>query len=156
MQLREAERRGQLRVLAGRVTSFSPHPGGVAVWVRPRGTGNTEVLDAAAVFECRGRAADVSRSENPFLQCLLNDGRARPDALGLGLDVTDGCALVDARGRPSDRVYAAGPITAGTFWEIVAIPDIRAQAARLAGALATVSHCAGASPEPRRRALQDG
>ena len=97
----------------------------------------------------------MSHSENPFLRSLLGDGQARPDALGLGLDVTDGCALVDARGRPSDRVYAAGPIMAGTFWEIVAIPDIRAQAVRLAGALAAGFSCARASSEPRRHASQD-
>ncbi len=148
VQLGEAERQGQLRVLAGRVTGFTPHPGGVAVSVSPRGTGREEVLDAAAVFECRGRSADVSLSENPFLQSLLNGGQARPDALGLGLDVTDSCALIDDEGRASDRIYATGPITAGTFWEIVAIPDIRAQAARLAGALA-------AAPEQRRQANQD-
>lgn len=134
-QLGAAERRGQLRVLAGRVAGFGPHPGGVAVSVLRRGTGREQVLDAAAVFECRGRAADVSRSESPFLRSLLGDGWARPDALGLGLDVTEGCALVDADGRASDRLHATGPITAGTFWEIVAIPDIRAQAARLAGSL---------------------
>ncbi len=87
------------------------------------------------MFECRGRAADVTRSENPVLRDLLRGGLARPDALGLGLDVTDGCALRDAGGRASDRLFAAGPVTAGTFWEIVAVPDIRQQAARLAGAL---------------------
>ncbi|WP_237478273.1 FAD/NAD(P)-binding protein [Lichenibacterium dinghuense] len=134
-RLDEARARGQLRVLAGHVTGFDPCPGGVAVSVKPRGAEGAEVLEAAAVFECRGRAADVTRSENPALQDLLRGGRARPDALGLGLDVTDGCALVDAAGRASDRLFAAGPVTAGTFWEIVAVPDIRQQAARLAGAL---------------------
>ncbi len=147
LQLGEAERRGQLRVVAGRVTGFVPRPGGVAVRVTPRGTGREEVLDAAAVFECRGRAADVSRSENPFLRSLLHGGRARSDALGLGLDVTEGCALIDATGRASDRLYATGPITAGTFWEIVAIPDIRQQAARLSGALAAMPGRAAAAPE---------
>lgn len=135
-QLDDAVRRGQLRITAGRVAGFTPRPGGVAVSFKARGTGREEVLDAAAVFECRGRAADVSHSENPFLRSLLGGGWARPDALGLGLDVTQGCALIDAAGRASDRLFATGPVTAGTFWEIVAIPDIRQQAARLAGALA--------------------
>ncbi len=131
-QLAAAERRGQLTIVAGRMAHFEPHAGGVAVTVLPRGSGTAAVYDAAAVFECRGRAADVSRSENPFLRHLLGEGRARPDALGLGLDVTAGCALVDAGGQASDRLYATGPITSGAFWEIVAIPDIRQQADRLA------------------------
>ena len=140
-QLAEAGQRGQLKILAGRVTGFAPYPGGVAVSVSSRGTGREEVLDAAAVFECRGRATDVSQSENPFLQSLLRDGRAKPDALGLGLDVTEACALIDTDGRASDRLYATGPLTAGTFWEIVAIPDIRAQAARLADGLSAPAGC---------------
>ena len=131
-QLAAAERRGQLTIVAGRMAHFEPHAGGVAVTVLPRGSGTAAVYDAAAVFECRGRAADVSRSENPFLRHLLGEGRARPDALGLGLDVTARCALVDAGGQASDRLYATGPITSGAFWEIVAIPDIRQQADRLA------------------------
>ncbi|MGI3898921.1 MAG: FAD/NAD(P)-binding protein [Janthinobacterium lividum] len=143
-QLGAAMRSGQLRILAGRVAGFAPHPGGVTVTVTRRGTGREVVLDAAAVFECRGRAGDVTLSENPFLLSLLRDGQAKPDALGLGLEVTEGCALIDAEGRVSDRLYATGPITAGTFWEIVAVPDIRAQAASLASALTPALGCARA------------
>ena len=90
------------------------------------------MLDAAAVYECRGRAADVSHSENPLLLDLLRTGAVQPDVLGLGLSVTADCALLDAEGHASERLYAIGPITSGTFWEIVAIPDIRQQASRLA------------------------
>ena len=76
----------------------------------------------------------------------MADGLARADPLGLGLDVTPDGALVDPGGRASDRLFGLGPVTAGTFWEITAVPDIRTQAARLAGTLlarATAGH-----PEP--------
>lgn len=130
-----AEARGQFHLLAGRVSGFAPHPGGVTVSVVRRGGAGRLALDAAAVFECRGRAPDVARSDNPLLGALLADGLARPDPLGLGLDVTPDGALVDPGGRASDRIFGLGPVTAGTFWEITAVPDIRAQAARLAGTL---------------------
>ena len=134
--LAEAQARGQFRVLAGRVTAFDPRPdGNVEVHVALRGAKGTETLAAAAVFECRGRAADVTRSENPLLRDLLARGAARPDALGLGLAVSDHCALLDDRGRESERIYAMGPVTSGTFWEIVAIPDIRKQAQDLSETL---------------------
>ncbi len=133
--LAEAGRRGQFRVLAGRVTGFAPRPGGVTVSVERRHEGDVEDLEAAAVFECRGRAGDVRQTDNPLLRALLDDGAARPDPLGLGLAVAEDCGLLDAAGRPSDRLFAMGPVTAGTFWEITAVPDIRAQAARLATAL---------------------
>ncbi len=136
LRLAEARARGQFRVLAGRVQTFTPRPdGSVAVDVTLRGGTGTETLAAAAVFECRGRAADVTRSENPLLRDLLVRGTARPDTLGLGLAVSVDCALLDDRGRASERIYAMGPVTSGTFWEIVAIPDIRKQAQSLATTL---------------------
>ncbi len=135
-RLAEAQARGQFRVLAGRVEGFDPHPdGSVDVKVQLRGGTGKETLAAAAVFECRGRAADVTRSENPLLRDLLGRGTAHPDALGLGLAVSEHCALIDDRGRASERIYAMGPVTSGTFWEIVAIPDIRKQAQSLATTL---------------------
>ena len=134
-RLTAAQASGQLRVLPGRASNFVPRPGGVTVEVDRRG-GGTESVEAAAVFECRGRAADVARSDNPVLRDLIVTGAARPDALGLGLDVAADCALRDARGRASARLYAMGPVTAGTFWEITAVPDIRLQASRLAQTLA--------------------
>ena len=65
--------------------------------------------------------------------------------------MTEACAVVDIEGRASDRLYAMGPVTAGVFWEIVAIPDIRVQAAQLAGALAAAS---GSLSEPGQRAYR--
>jgi uncharacterized NAD(P)/FAD-binding protein YdhS len=62
----------------------------------------------------------------------LLQGLARTDPLRIGLDVTTDCAIIDAAGRPAAKLFAAGPLTRGTFFEIDAVPDIRLQAARLA------------------------
>jgi uncharacterized NAD(P)/FAD-binding protein YdhS len=37
------------------------------------------------------------------------------------------CALVGQSGEPSTQIFAIGPLTRTTFWEINAFPDIRAQ-----------------------------
>lgn len=36
--------------------------------------------------------------------------------------------MIDADGTPSDKLFAVGPLTRGTFFEIDAIPDIRSSA----------------------------
>jgi uncharacterized NAD(P)/FAD-binding protein YdhS len=133
--LRAAEARGQLRIIAGRVVGFEDRDEGADVFVVHRTAGQRERIHAQAVFECRGRASDITRSENLLVQSLLSSGRARPDPLQLGLDVTTDCAVIDRNGQPSDRIYAVGPITSGVFWEVTAVPDIRVQVARLAGQL---------------------
>ena len=71
-------------------------------------------------------------SANPLVAQLLAEGMARVDPLGIGLDVDDDCALIDAGGRASDRLFAVGPMSQAAFWEAIAVPDIRPQAAALA------------------------
>jgi uncharacterized NAD(P)/FAD-binding protein YdhS len=63
---------------------------------------------------------------------LVATGRARPDALHIGMDVDEQCALLDANGNASEHVLVVGPLTRGRFFEIEAIPDIRVQCAELA------------------------
>jgi uncharacterized NAD(P)/FAD-binding protein YdhS len=72
------------------------------------------------------------------LRSLFDNGLARVDALGIGLDSTADCALVDQSGEASRRIFAIGPLTRAAFWEIIAIPDIRAQCHRLTVHLSTV------------------
>ena len=69
------------------------------------------------------------------MRSLIDRGLARPDPLRIGLDVTEGCAIVKGDGQPSERLYAIGPLTRGAFFEIDAIPDIRMQCAMLARSL---------------------
>lgn len=131
----DARARGQLRILPARLQGFEEREGGVDVVIARAPGGIEERLFAEAVFECRGRASDVTRSDNRLLQSLLATAQARPDPLRLGLDVTDRCAVIDAHGAASERFFAIGPVTSGVFWESIAVPDIRLQAARIAEAL---------------------
>ena len=64
------------------------------------------------------------------------------DPLGIGLDVDNDCAIVDASGRASERIFAVGPMSQAAFWESIAVPDIRLQAASLARRLTEQAHVA--------------
>jgi uncharacterized NAD(P)/FAD-binding protein YdhS len=46
--------------------------------------------------------------------------------------VTDGLNAIQADGTVADHIWALGPIVRGVFWECVAVPDIRVQAAQVA------------------------
>jgi uncharacterized NAD(P)/FAD-binding protein YdhS len=58
---------------------------------------------------------------------MLADGLIRPDQLGIALDVDE-----RSRVAGSKRAWAMGPLTKGRYWEIIAVPDIRYQAAAVA------------------------
>lgn len=127
---------GRLKLLAGRVLSASRQDGSTEVTIQLRGKDATQTRTFARVYDCTGLSRDLSESSLAVIQSLIRRRLARPDLLKLGLDVTPDCAVVDADGRPSDNLYAIGPLTRGTFFEIEAVPDIRAQCARLAAKLA--------------------
>ena len=127
---------GQLTVLAGRLAGIDAHRDGVRLRFVARGTAAEQAMQAHHVIECRGQNADVGTTRNPLLGKLLRRGVVRPGPFRLGVDVAADCAVTDARGAPSRRIFAVGPITVGTFWEIIAVPDIRQQAKTLAAYLA--------------------
>ena len=56
---------------------------------------------------------------------MLDEGLVEADELGIGL-------AVDERDRAGEAVWAMGPMTKGKYWEIIAVPDIRGQAAAVA------------------------
>jgi uncharacterized NAD(P)/FAD-binding protein YdhS len=115
-----------LEVVPGRIRSAE---GGI-VTIDRRGGGTVE-RQVAGVVNCTGPEGRLSRVDDPLIRQLLESGWARPDALGIGLDVDE-----ESRVSGDPRLYAIGPLTRGTFWEIVAVPDIRGQARRVAEAIA--------------------
>jgi uncharacterized NAD(P)/FAD-binding protein YdhS len=129
---------GQLRTLSGRIVHIDRKRDGASVSIRPRGSAQTLKVKVSRIVSCRGLTNDPRESANPLVAQLLADGQARVDPLGIGLDVDDDCALIDAGGRASARVFAVGPMSQAAFWESIAVPDIRLQAASLATRLRSV------------------
>ena len=62
-----------------------------------------------------------------WLRKLVARGTIRPDAHRIGVDVDKEARTIAADGTPNERLLALGPLTRGAFWEINAVPDIRAQ-----------------------------
>lgn len=116
---------GVLTVMAGRIAGARPSGRGASVSIRPRG-GEPFELEVGAIVNCTG-PGDISGSDQPLIRDLLAAGLARPDALGMGLEADHLGRLISAEGTPADNLFALGPLTRGSFWEITAVPDIRRQ-----------------------------
>ena len=84
------------------------------------------------MIDCTGSTGDHCRSGEPLIRQLLADGLVRPAPLGLGVDCTTYGALIGAKGQPAPDLFAVGPVTRGALWEIIAVPEIRAQAEQVA------------------------
>lgn len=127
---------GRLEIVAGRIRSTVQGPDGVEVEILRRRANQPEVRRFARLIDCTGLGDDIHRSANPVILALLTRERGRPDPLGIGLDIADDYAVIAASGRPSQRIWAIGPLARAAFWESIAIPDIRQQCRDLAQALA--------------------
>lgn len=126
---------GGLRPVAGRMEAVREAGEGFRVEILPRGSETIETVPAGRIYDCTGVVRDVASGGIAVVRSLTDRGLARPDPLRLGLDATPDGAVIDAAGGVSDRVFAIGPLTRGTLFEIEAVPDIRVQAATLAARL---------------------
>jgi uncharacterized NAD(P)/FAD-binding protein YdhS len=122
---------GRLEIAAGRVREARAVAGGIEVAIARRGSDRTETRTFCHVFNCTGPLGAIALTRSELLKQMLADGLVRPDPLGIALDV-------DGRSRPvgSERLWALGPMTKGRYWEIIAVPDIRVQAATVAADIA--------------------
>jgi uncharacterized NAD(P)/FAD-binding protein YdhS len=122
---------GRLEVIAGRLAHVHSEHGAVQVEYRRRGAERTSSGEFAFIFNCTGPLGQIEGTRDPLLRQLLDDRLVRPDNLGIGIAVDQRSAA-----EGSERLWALGPVTKGRFWEIIAVPDIRNQAAQVADDIA--------------------
>jgi uncharacterized NAD(P)/FAD-binding protein YdhS len=120
---------GRLEIVAGRIGSMCEVDSGLEVEISRRGRQSSEARTFAAAFNCTGPLGAIKRTRDPLLKQMLDNGLIVADEMGMGL-------AVDAGSRAGERLWALGPLTKGAYWEIVAVPDIREQAAAVAEAIA--------------------
>ena len=129
--LAEAMLSGHVQVIAAKITATENQGHSTLVTFRRRYHDETESIRVARIYDCKGVARDWTKCASPLVRSLLERRVARTDPLHISLDVTTDCALIDGDGLASQRLYAIGPLSRGTFFEIEAVPDIRVQCVNL-------------------------
>jgi uncharacterized NAD(P)/FAD-binding protein YdhS len=118
---------GRLTVMAGRIVTARDIGDALEVEIRRRGANTPQTIRFACAFNCTGPLHAISRTRDPLLRSLFDAGYVRPDHLDIGVDVDE-----RSRAGRGERIWALGPLTKGRYWEIIAVPDIREQAAAVA------------------------
>jgi uncharacterized NAD(P)/FAD-binding protein YdhS len=142
---------GQLEIIKGRIGTTQRTENVTDVEINLRGDTGRRSIEVDRIIDCSGPRSDATLIDQPLIQQLLASGQVNPDPLALGLDVTTDGALIDAGGAPASDLYAIGPITKGTFWEIIAVPDLRLACANLARKLLDAPHALPTTSAPHRR-----
>jgi uncharacterized NAD(P)/FAD-binding protein YdhS len=123
---------GRLQFYAGRLEEIVDTPSGAQVTFRPRGSGARVTLTVTKVINCTGPRTDYSKYQHPLLINLLAKGLIDHDPLALGVVALPSGEVMRYRGGPSGWLFTLGAPLKGVLWECTAVPEIRAQAQRLA------------------------
>ncbi|MCR6726248.1 FAD/NAD(P)-binding protein [Agrobacterium fabrum] len=122
---------GVLEIHAGYLRSIDEQEESMVVRYRRRHTQILKELHVDWVVNCTGmERAGIGHSR--LLETMRDDGVLLLDSFGLGVEVDEQSRLLRKDGESWPGLLAAGALTAGRFWEITAVPDIRVQAQKIA------------------------
>jgi uncharacterized NAD(P)/FAD-binding protein YdhS len=126
---------GLVHVRAGYLKDVHILEGSIALNYRKRGSTEEHCIEADWLINCTGmERAGISHS--PLLQSMHASDLLALDPHGLGVLVNDQSIIMRNNTDLVPGLYAVGGLTAGRFWEITAVPDIRVQVASIAKSIA--------------------
>jgi uncharacterized NAD(P)/FAD-binding protein YdhS len=134
-QFEQLRRQGVVNFYAGYLKTLKDAGDGIGIEYRKRGRRETIALTVDWIVNCTGMER-AGLAHSPLLQEMRRQGFVVADSLGLGISVNRDSRVLISEGVTQSNLYAVGALTAGQFWEITAVPDIRAQAERVAAQIA--------------------
>lgn len=135
--------RGRLAISAGDLREARLVPDGIEIDWRPKGGAPVRERFDAVVLTTGPAHQDALGSG--LLAALGRAGLVRQDPLRLGLEVTAACLAVGADGRPSPRLYVAGPLARAGVGELMGIPEVTGHAELVAARILAALEQAGAA-----------
>jgi uncharacterized NAD(P)/FAD-binding protein YdhS len=125
--------RGAVRLVAGRVESARAEGDRVRLVLRERLKDRSIPMDAAWVVNCTGPMPSNSVESNPAIGSLIVQGLLIPDELSLGIETTNEGNALAASGEKVSDLFVVGTLRKPASWESTAVPELRNQAAAVAG-----------------------
>jgi uncharacterized NAD(P)/FAD-binding protein YdhS len=134
-QITTAQLTGQLTIHAANIERVDAVDGKVRVHL-----GSRKHLDGDLVVNATGPQTRFSTTRSVLLQNLLRRGLLSPDEMDMGVRVDADHTVIASDGLRSSLLLALGPLLRGTFWETIAVPELRGQARRVAETLLDQAH----------------
>jgi uncharacterized NAD(P)/FAD-binding protein YdhS len=134
-QITSAQLTGQLQVHAASIAKLHAAENQIVVELEDR-----EPLTADLVINATGPSTRFSATQSVLLQNLLRRGAICADATDMGVCVEADHTVVTDTGERSPWLLALGPMLRGTYWETIAVPELRVQARRVAETVLGAAH----------------
>jgi uncharacterized NAD(P)/FAD-binding protein YdhS len=131
------EKEGRLQCHRGRIFSINPGKESLAVQFRDSIAHKVRTVRVGYVVNCTGPECNYHKLTDPLVVQLFSRGIIVPDSLFLGLDVGLGGTILNLQGERVTHLYTLGSPQKGILFETTAVPELRVQAAELAGHILT-------------------
>jgi uncharacterized NAD(P)/FAD-binding protein YdhS len=119
---------GHLEVLKGRIYRIDTTETESFRLFYKNDKGEERQLETDVIINCTGPEPDFNKSSSPLVKQLIESGLIQGHALSYGLKAPE-------NGELSEGFFTLGPPLKGVLWESTAVPEIRLQAAMMAGKL---------------------
>ena len=129
-QITSSQLTGQLQIHSADIKRVEASGSRIVVHL---GNGDSQTGDL--VINATGPITKLSASRSLLLQNLLRRGLVAPDDTDMGIRVDPDHTIISADDERSRLLLALGPLLRGTLWETIAVPELRAQAKRVAETL---------------------
>ncbi len=129
-QIATAQLTGQLQVHAAAIERLEACEGRVRVHLS-----GGKFLEGDLVINATGPHTHLVQTRSAVLQNLLRSGLIAPDDMEMGVRVDADHTVIGGDGGRSSVLLALGPLLRGTYWETIAVPELRGQARRVAETL---------------------
>ncbi len=126
-QITSSQLTGQLRVHAGPIARLEPSADRIRVELA-----DGQSVHGDLVINATGPSTKFTATRSVLLQNLLRRGTIAPDTTDLGVHVDTDHTVLTSSGERSPWLLALGPLLRGTYWETIAVPELRVQARRVA------------------------
>jgi uncharacterized NAD(P)/FAD-binding protein YdhS len=129
--IQSAMRSKQLVIVGGRVKSISDDNGSPVVTMVRRGAKEKESIKLDRVVNCTGFGSKLTNRDSILFANLVRNGLVVPDSTGVATDMSG--KVLTEQGQARLGLYAAGAVLKPQLFETVAVPELRDQAANVAG-----------------------
>lgn len=126
---------GQLVIVKGRIINMEAREEYAEIHYTDGADGKEKAVTAAAVINATGPELDYTKVDQPLIRNLLRSGLIEPHPLGLGISAHPNGAVISNDQNAGNVLFTLGSAMRGVLWEVIAVPEIRAQASQLAGLL---------------------
>lgn len=126
-QVTNAQLAGQLHVHSGNIVGLEAKADQILVHLEDGGP-----LVGDLVLNATGPSTRFTGTRSTLLQNLLRRGVVSPDSIDMGVRVDHDHTALTEDGERVPWILALGPLLRGTYWETVAVPELRGQARRVA------------------------